>query len=107
MSAYLKTVVAVLALVIMGEEVFGAEKKKGDVLLSHILRGTQDPDKVVLEDTKDFYFVEGEYVVPIGKSLKVEQGVRIFFAKGAGLLVQGDLSVDGVTNAPVIVDQLL
>ena len=48
MSAYLKTVVAVLALVIMGEEVFGAEKKKGDVLLSHILRGTQDPDKVVV-----------------------------------------------------------
>jgi len=78
------------------------EKRKGPEALSHMLQGTQEADSITLDDVKDVYVVTGEYLVPIGKTLIVKEGVTVSFNKGAGFLVQGSLSVDGVTNAPAI-----
>lgn len=68
----------------------------------NVLGGTQEEDAVTLEDRKKAYVVEGEYVVPVGKTLTIKEGVTVLFMKGAGLLVQGELSVEGATNAPVV-----
>lgn len=79
-----------------------AQKQLGTVVLSNVLQGSQEKDELVLSDQKNAYVVMGEYVVPQGMSLKIENGVTLLFSKGAGLSIEGELLVNGTTNSPVV-----
>ena len=84
---------------LFSEVSFAAPQKKAN---PHALEGTLEDGELVLEDKKDPYIVTGEYVVPVGAKLIIKEGVTLLFNKGSGLLAQGELAVEGVTNAPVV-----
>lgn len=75
------------------------EKTKTGSMLS----GIQSEDSMVLDASKSPYLIEGQYVVPAGKSLTVKEGVTLIFRRGAGMLVDGGaFSVEGTVARPVV-----
>lgn len=48
------------------------------------------------------YTVTADYVVPAGRTLKIERGVTVRFRNETGLVVQGTLQADGDAASPII-----
>ena len=88
-----KMITMVLAVLISTNMTLLAVEKK--------LTGVQQENLMTIEKgTK--CFVEGEYFVPKGKTLRVQEGVEIIFDMNASLLVSGVIEVVGIGNKPVI-----
>lgn len=66
-----------------------------------VLAGTQKEDILKLSaDTKP-YILRGDYSIPAGKQLEIEQGTIVVAEKGAGISAAGTLLISGTQDAPV------
>ncbi len=68
-----------------------------------ILSGTQKEDTVTLKAGLKPYAIQGEYFVPKGKKIVIEEGVTLIAEKDSELTVGGTISINGSKERPVFI----
>jgi hypothetical protein len=66
-----------------------------------VLSGTQEEQVVTLIASAQPYIIRGDYYVPAGKRLEIEEGASFVAEKDAAMSVAGTLAISGTKEKPV------